>query len=164
MIFPKICLHRQFNAQAQLFAFAVLAGALLGGCDRSTTDRDIVWVTPQDAIRMAATPQGTFGSGGAPRTLWLDPRMPNQFAEGHLPSAVNIPFPEISKTHESTCKNFELFIVYDSDYDDVMAKAASKRLLELGYDGVFTIRGGIKAWQREGYELQKDPAIVAQPK
>ena len=62
------------------------------------------------------------------------------------------------------CKNFELFIVYDSDYDDVMAKAASKRLLELGYDGVFTIRGGIKAWQREGYELQKDSAIVAPPK
>ena len=60
----------------------------------------------------------------------------------------------------------EKYLAYQlSGYDpDVMAKAASKRLLELGYDGVFTIRGGIKAWQREGYELQKDSAIVAPPK
>ena len=138
--------------------------ALLGGCDRSTTDRDIVWITPQDAIRMSSTPVGTFGAGTAPKTLWLDPRMPDQFAKEHLPKATNIPFPEISKSHEATCKDFDLFIVYDSDYDDVMAKAASKRLLELGYKDVVTIRGGIKAWQRDGLEVDQGNTNAIPPK
>ncbi len=158
MIFPRIRLRTLFAA------VAIASASSLLGCDRSTTDRDIVWVTPQEAMQMAAKPMGTFGSKGLPRTLWLDPRLPDQFTQEHLPGATNIPFPEISKSHEATCKDFDLFIVYDSDYDDVMAKAASKRLLELGYDQVVTIRGGVKAWQRDGLEIDKGTVGVVAPK
>jgi len=37
-----------------------------------------------------------------------------------------------------------------TDYDDVMAKAAAKRLLELGYREVYCILGGLKGWQADG--------------
>ncbi len=148
----------------QIAALSVTGASLLVGCDRSTTDRDILWVTPREAIGLSEKPMGTFGSKGPPRTLWLDPRLPDQFTREHLPGATNIPFPEIAKSHEATCKDFDLFIVYDSDYDDVMAKAASKRLLELGYNEVFTIRGGVKAWQRDGLKVDKGTDGAVTPK
>jgi len=57
-----------------------------------------------------------------------------------------------------------MFIVYDTDYDDVLAKAASKRLMELGYENVYSLLGGLKAWKTEGYPVEKSQApAVANP-
>jgi 3-mercaptopyruvate sulfurtransferase SseA len=44
-------------------------------------------------------------------------------------------------------------VVYDTDYNDVLAKAASKRLLELGFDRVYTLEGGLKAWEKAGNDV-----------
>jgi 3-mercaptopyruvate sulfurtransferase SseA len=139
-----------------LIALAVVAG----GCGRSTSDRDLVYRRPNEVVELANTPTGAFGAGGVPRVLWLDPRTPAQFAEGHIPQATNIPFPEIERTHEATCRGFEMFIVYDTDYDDVLSKAAAKRLMELGYKNVYSLLGGLKAWKSEGYPVEKSPTTT----
>ncbi len=138
------------------------------GCARSTSDRDLVYKRPSELVELANTPTGAFGAGKPPKVLWLDPRSPKLFAEGHVPQATNIPFPEIERTHEVSCRGFTMFIVYDTDYDDVMSKAAAKRLLELGYKDVYSMLGGLKAWKADGYavEVSKSadaPAIGAQP-
>ena len=99
---------------------------------------------------MANTPSGAFGAGGLPKVLWLDPRTPAEYAAGHIPQAKNIPFPEIERTHEVSCKGYDMFIVYDTDYDDVMSKAAAKRMIELRYSNVYCILGGLKAWKADG--------------
>jgi 3-mercaptopyruvate sulfurtransferase SseA len=146
----------------------VLASALLAltsivanvGCTRSTSDRDLVYKRPNELVELANTPSGAFGAGGLPKVLWLDPRTPKQFAEGHLPQATNIPFPEIERTHEATCRGFAMFIVYDTDYDDVLSKAASKRLMELGYSNVYSMLGGLKAWKSEGYPVETSTPIA----
>lgn len=136
----------------RLISAALLAPALafLAACQNTTSDRDLVYRKPSEAIELANTPTGPFGGGNAPKVLWLDPRTPAEFEKAHIPQARNIPFPEIEKTHEVSCKGFEAFIVYDTDYDDVMAKAAAKRLMELGYKKVYCIVGGLKAWQSDG--------------
>lgn len=128
-------------------ALVAIAGA---GCQNTTSDRDLVYRTPTEAIGLASSNTGVLGAGGLPKVLWLDPRTPKEFEEGHIPQAVNIPFPEIERTHEVSCKGFEMFIVYDTDYDDVMAKASAKRLIELGYRKVYCIVGGLKAWKADG--------------
>lgn len=136
----------------RLISLLLLAPLSLGtaACQHSTSDRDLVYRGPNEAIELASAQKGVFGEGKAPKVLWLDPRTPEEFAKGHIPQAKNIPFPEIEKTHEVSCKGYDAFIVYDTDYDDVMAKAAAKRLLELRYEKVYCILGGLKAWQADG--------------
>lgn len=134
----------------------VVAGV---GCNRTTSDKSIVYKRPAELMELASTPTGAFGSKGAPKVLWLDPRTPAEFAAGRVPQATNIPFPDIERTHEATCRGFDLYIVYDTDYDDVMAKAAAKRLLELGYKPVYAMLGGLRAWRTDGFSV--DPAAAA---
>jgi hypothetical protein len=143
-------------AVAALVALLMLVPGI--ACTRSTSDRDLVYRRPNELVEMANTPSGAFGSGGLPKVLWLDPRVEKDFNEGHIPQATNIPFPEIERTHEATCRGFAMFFVYDSDFDDVMAKAAAKRLLELGYDNVYCMRGGLKAWKSDGYPVEMTKA------
>ena len=133
---------------AATLAVRVVLSAI--GCQNSTSDRDLVYRRPNEAVEMANTPSGAFGAGGLPKVLWLDPRTPAEYAAGHIPQAKNIPFPEIERTHEVSCKGYDMFIVYDTDYDDVMSKAAAKRMIELRYSKVYCILGGLKAWKADG--------------
>ncbi|MEI7876596.1 MAG: rhodanese-like domain-containing protein [Planctomycetota bacterium] len=133
---------------AATLAVLVVLSAI--GCQNSTSDRDLVYRRPNEAVEMANTPSGAFGAGGLPKVLWLDPRTPAEYAAGHIPQAKNIPFPEIERTHEVSCKGYDMFIVYDTDYDDVMSKAAAKRMIELRYSNVYCILGGLKAWKADG--------------
>ena len=128
----------------------LLSGLTATACKSTTSDRDLVYRKPGEAIELASKRSGPFGGGDPVKVLWLDPRTPAEFEKGHIAQAKNIPFPEIEKTHEVSCKGFDEFIVYDTDYDDVMAKAAAKRLMELGYKKVYCIVGGLKAWQADG--------------
>jgi len=137
----------------RFLTFALLAAFMLApglGCQISTSDRDLVYRRPAEAVEMANTPTGAFGSGGPPKVLWLDPRTTKEYDAGHISQAISLPFPEIEKTHEVTCKGYDMYIVYDNDYDDVIGKAAAKRLLELGYKNVYNILGGLKAWKADG--------------
>jgi rhodanese-related sulfurtransferase len=129
--------------------FAVFLSSIAAGCQTSTSDKDLVYRKPGEAVSLAAETRGAFRKEPV-KVLWIDPRTPAEFAKGHLPQAVNLPFPEIEKQHEVACKGFDAYIVYDTDYDDVMAKAAAKRLIELGYRNVYCILGGLKAWQADG--------------
>ena len=146
--------------RALLPALLLVCMALVGavGCSRTTSDRSLVYKRPAELMELANTPTGAFGSKGLPKVLWLDPRTPAEFAAGRVPQATNIPFPDIERTHEATCRGFDLYIVYDTDYDDVMAKAAAKRLLELGYKPVYTMLGGLRAWRTDGFSVEPMPA------
>jgi hypothetical protein len=109
-------------ATAALALVSVLPGF---ACTRSTSDRDLTYRRPNELVELANTSGGAFGSKGLPKVLWLDPRTPAEFAAGHIPQATNIPFPDIERTHEATCRGYDMYFVYDADYDDVMAKAAA---------------------------------------
>jgi rhodanese-related sulfurtransferase len=130
--------------------FSVLLGSTLAtACTPTTSDRDLVYRRPDEVVMLAAETKGAFRKEPI-KVLWLDPRTTAEFEKGHIPQATSLPFPEIEKKHEVACKGFDAYIVYDTDYDDVMAKAAAKRLLELGYTKVYCILGGLKAWQADG--------------
>ena len=44
-------------------------------------------------------------------------------------------------------------LVYGEGFQDILADAASKRLIQLGYKDVYTLRGGIQQWEADGYEV-----------
>ena len=149
----------QFSNLRRLMLLALAMTAILPGfaCTRSTSDRNLVYKRPNEVIELANTAGGAFGSKGLPKVLWLDPRTAAEFEAGRIPQATNIPFPDIERTHEVTCRGFDLYVVYDTDYDDVMAKAAAKRLMELGYGPVYNMLGGLKAWEVDGHPVARGP-------
>ena len=48
---------------------------------------------------------------------------------------------------------YHVLVVYGNDYNDPVAVAASKSLIELGFE-VRTLRGGLRAWTADGRELE----------
>ena len=143
------------RAHSLLFPFVACA-FVASGCTKSTTDRNITWVEPDAAIKAMTTKQGTFGMGGLPDGLWIDAREPAAYAKAHIPDATNIPFPKLDEMYPSI-RDKTLIIVYDQDYSDVIAKAVSKRLFELGQKNVLTLKGGITAWERDGNPVVTGP-------
>jgi rhodanese-related sulfurtransferase len=130
----------------------VLLASLAVGCTRKTSDRDIVYLTPAEAIGKSAQPTGLFG-GRERRSVWVDPRTPQHYAEGHVSGAVSLPFPRMSAEAKVALRGYDQFFVYGTGTDDTIAKAASKRLMELGFDDVYTLKGGLEKWKEDGHEV-----------
>ena len=128
----------------------MLCALMLAGCSNKTSDRNLRWITAFQGIDMLGKPTGAFGSRGETVNIWLDPRTPTEYAEGHIPGAVSLPFPMIEQDHETLLLNAGAIVVYDTDWDDVIAVSASKRLMELGYSQVYTLRGGLESWRADG--------------
>ncbi|MCH2145440.1 MAG: rhodanese-like domain-containing protein [Phycisphaerales bacterium] len=124
--------------------------SLTAGCSNKTSDRDLQWVTAYQGIELLAKPTGAFGSRGDRVNIWMDPRTPTEYAEGHIPGSISLPFPMIEQDHQSLLRNAGTIIIYDTNWNDVIAVSASKRLMELGYSDIYTLRGGLEAWKADG--------------
>jgi rhodanese-related sulfurtransferase len=125
-------------------------------CTRKTSDRDLVFVTPAQAVEKFSERPGLFGK--PIRGVWVDPRRPESYAKEHVAGAISLPLARMEAEAPIALRNYDLFIVYDTDFEDTIGKAASKRLMELGFDDVYTLEGGLKAWKRDGYEVEPHAA------
>ena len=81
-------------------------------------------------------------SGAAPAVI--DVRTPEEYASGHIPGAVNIPFDEVT----------ERIAEIDAPHGVALycmigprARKGESALLAAGYDKVFHLEGGLAAWQ-----------------
>jgi len=140
--------------QIRRFILVLILGSITllaaGGCDPKTSDRDLVWVDPTAAMEVGMSRRTLLGLGRATRVCWLDPRSPAEYAKEHIPDAINLPFPAISDRAQVDLAGYDEFIVYGTDFADPLPASASKRLMEMGFKKVFTLRGGLRAWKRDG--------------
>ena len=127
----------------------------LGGCSSGTSDRDLQFVTSLEAMQILEQKTGAFGSRGDTVNVWLDPRTLKEYEEGHIPGAMSLPFPEIETSYESRLRSAASIVVYDTNWNDVIAISASKRLMELGHSDVYTLKGGLEAWVADGQSVAK---------
>ena len=75
----------------------------------------------------------------------LDVRSPDEFAEGHIPGAINIPNEEIGTTDIAELPNkSQLILVYCRS--GRRSKDASKKLVKLGYTNIVEF-GGIQDYE-----------------
>ncbi len=132
----------------------LVIGWLAIGCTKQISDRNLVLIDPSEATEIAEGRKRLFGLAGTASAVWVDPRSARAFRQGHIPGAISLPFQNLS-TESDRLKGYDVLIVYGDDYDDELARGMSKRLMELGFKDVRTLRGGLKAWTRAGYELEE---------
>ncbi len=140
------------RVRLSFFASAAAISALLVACEPSTSDRDLVYVDSYHAIAAMNAPPGAFQS--ARSSAFIDPRSRSVYATKHIAGAINLPFEDMTLEAPGLLEKYDVLVVYDTDYDDILAKAASKRLLELRFKTVYTLEGGLKAWEKAGNEVQ----------
>ena len=133
---------------------ALLTGTLLlAGCSKEYSDADLVLLSVHEADLVMATPESSLFSTPKPNA-YVDPRTVEKYATGHIPGAINLPYRQIAEDWENL-QGYGVIIVYGSSYNDPLAEAMSKSLMEYGLGEVRTLRGGMEAWINAGQPVTK---------
>lgn len=76
----------------------------------------------------------------------VDVRSPQEYEEGHIDGAINIPLYEINNKFDEIIndKNQEIVLYCLSGQ---RSKNAYKKLVKLGYSNVFNLYGGLENWK-----------------
>jgi rhodanese-related sulfurtransferase/predicted metal-dependent enzyme (double-stranded beta helix superfamily) len=83
----------------------------------------------------------------------LDVREEGVFAQGHLLFAASAPLSRLElRIGRLVPRRHARVVVVDGDGGD-LAQRAARRLFDLGWKNIATLRGGVAAWQQAGYEL-----------
>ncbi len=90
--------------------------------------------------------------------LLIDVREESEYAEGHIPGAINIPLRTVAQSLDKIPADQPVLVYCASG---LRAGTALSALRTLGYDNVKSFPGGWKAWSGDGQEVSTD-AVVAQ--
>ena len=84
----------------------------------------------------------------------IDVRTPQEYTQGHLPKAQNIPLQDLDKRmgELSAYKDKELFLVCASGG---RSHTATQTLLKNGFTKAQNVLGGTRGWQAKGYPTDK---------
>ena len=114
---------------------SVLAIFVLAGCSKETAENSYKQISMDEAVTMMAEETDY---------IILDVRTPEEFAEKHIPNAINIPNETIGKDEIPELPNKEqLILVYCRSGN--RSKQASEKLVKLGYTNIYEF-GGINDW------------------
>ena len=120
---------------------ALLLASVVAGC--SAERNDAADVSPQEALALAE--QGT---------LFLDVRSPEEYASGHVPGAVNIPYDEVSaRISEIESRRGDPVVVYCEK--GPRASKASATLAGAGFSSVRSLAGHMAAWRASGLPVAR---------
>jgi phage shock protein E len=86
--------------------------------------------------------------------LILDVRTPAEFAAGHVPGAINVPYTwlpaSISSLPDAANKDIVLYCE-----TGVRSERAASRLRENGFQRLLHLEGDMKAWREQQQQLEK---------
>jgi rhodanese-related sulfurtransferase len=89
-------------------------------------------------------------SGEAP--VVIDVRTPAEYAAGHVPGAINIPFDQVAEriAEVEAPNGVALYCMVGP-----RARKGESALLAAGYESVFHLEGGLAAWQEAGLPIDR---------
>jgi len=123
------------------FAIAIALGAGLAAL--AVAGSEAPAIAPADL-------QARRDAGTAP--VVIDVRTAEEYATGHIPGAVNIPYDQVA----------ERISEVDAEHGVALycmvgprARKGEAALLESGYTSVFHIDGGLAAWQQSGLPVER---------
>jgi phage shock protein E len=91
-------------------------------------------------------------SGAAPAVI--DVRTADEYASGHIPGAINIPFDQVAQriAEIEAPRGVALYCMVGP-----RARKGESALLAAGYEKVFHLEGGLAAWQAAGLPVEGKP-------
>ena len=117
---------------------------------------DMAWAMPRTSPAVAEVgPDDVIAAGAA--AFVLDVREPGEYAEGHLPGAVNVPQAELATRLAEVPRDRPVLVVCQAG---ARSRRAAQFLTERGYDGVRSVAGGTGAWRAAGHSLEAAPRPV----
>lgn len=78
---------------------------------------------------------------------------PEQFQEGHLPGAINIPTDQIEEQAPGQLHKGDPIVVYCASSDCSASPKAARKLVDMGYTHVTDFEAGKAGWREAGFEL-----------
>ena len=120
---------------------SVLAIFVLAGCSKETAENSYKQISMDEAVTMMAEETDY---------IILDVRTPEEFAEKHIPNAINVPNENIGNDDIPELPNKDqMILVYCRSGN--RSKQASEKLVKLGYTNIYEF-GGINDWTGETVE------------
>lgn len=125
-----------------LFLMLLFSGALLSSCTAPSGK-----TPPEPFYRQISTDEAAELMQTEKNYILLDVRTPEEFAERHIPGAINIPNETIGSEAPEALKNkAQLILVYCRS--GRRSKEAAEKLALLGYTNIAEF-GGINDWKGE---------------
>ena len=126
--------HKSLIFRTTLLVQIVIALLLLSGCSSGGYKQ----ISQEEAALMMQEQSGC---------LIVDVRRPDEFAEGHIPGAINVPNESIEdEMPEDLPDKEQVLLIYCRSGN--RSKEASQKLAAMGYTNVYEF-GGIKTWEGE---------------
>ena len=120
---------------------SVLAIFVLAGCSKETAENSYKQISMDEAVTMMAEETDY---------IILDVRTPEEFAEKHIPNAINVPNETIGENEiPGLPRKDQMILVYCRSGN--RSKQASEKLVKLGYTNIYEF-GGINDWTGETVE------------
>jgi rhodanese-related sulfurtransferase len=87
--------------------------------------------------------------------LVVDVRSPERFQTGHIAGARNVPFERLSDEADKRLGQAKDRAILTYCDNGASGARAASLLKKLGFARVFNLRGGLDAWRRESYPLER---------
>ena len=97
--------------------------------------------------------------------LFIDPRPAKEFRVGHIPGARNLTLANVKlgSKPDPRIERFSTLVVYGDNPASATARGLSKRLIEVGYNGVKFFAGGLEEWRERNYPVEESPPEAPAP-
>ncbi len=133
---------------------AVLVSVTLTGCgEKRVSDKDVF----KNAIDLTQLRSLMDEDKTNPdRLIIIDPRIPGDFAAGHIPGAVNIRVTDIQRNtgRDPAIARHDYIVVYGNDPGSNIAIGMGKELLHRRYSKVRWFQGGLSEWRKAGFRVE----------
>lgn len=138
------------TAVLALGAFPLAGCSDDAGSSASKTTQSVAASTP--AAFSEVDPQAFAAALAVPGTVVLDVRTPQEFADGHLPNAVNLDIENATfDTQLAALSTASTYAVYCRSGN--RSGAALEKMRAAGFTSAFHLGGGIGAWQSAGLDV-----------
>lgn len=101
----------------------------------------------------SATPINTVTLINQGATI-IDVREPAEYAKGHIDEALGIPLDTLDKQLKQLAADKDKPIIVACNMGS-RSPAACKKLIQEGFKDVYTLKGGMQAWEEENFPIKK---------
>ena len=99
--------------------------------------------------------QSRFESGDSGAYQFVDVREEAEYAEGHIPGAINIPLTEFMARVDELSEDEPVVLVCNTG---VRSAQAALFMVSMGYDEIYNLEDGTKGWIKQGLAIECESA------